>query len=553
MSGIVNQAGVDSGQIGQTQTLVTAAGASGGGGGSATHTAIADGALANGDRVVLQADGKVRVIAQSAGSGAETITSDNQAHSLGARWENPTIAYDPNDVSKFAIMYRVWNTGMVIRVGQITGTTISFGTDQILDSNNTNGGHYFQWHPKITNCILSTYGMAASPAGTGWTVKAGIVSGTSISWGWTETFNTNDYTMSSAFHIDCDSASSQTDKNGFVAICHSDRGGMDHYELEMACGYISDDASTGTKGGVGLIAGGPMAMGFNPRMHAVRFDPTTEGKVALFYDDPNNSMQPAVRISHVDYGSLAGHVPTISHGSNSTFDSGNNWGDRKELQWLTGGGKIICSGRKQYYPSLVIGTVGGSAPPGGSWTFTWGTILQIDSSQNPTYDIYKTSLSSTRVYAIGKTASGTGPIIGKVINISGTTMTAGNTSDIMTGVMGGINDGFGTFDGSSKIMVRALQGNNSTDYTKFTSATIGAPGSSNLAAGNFIGISDGAYADGVTATIQLSSPSIDDAQSGLTPGSSYYVQTDGSLSTTAGTPAVLAGIALSATQLLIKG
>ena len=102
-------------------------------------------------------------------------------------------------------------------------------------------------------------------------------------------------------------------------------------------------------------------------------------------------------------------------------------------------------------------------------------------------------------------------------------------------------------------MVRCLQGNNASDYTKFTSATIGAAGSSNLAAGNFIGISDGAYADGVTATIQLSSPSIDDAQSGLTPGSSYYVQSDGSLSTTAGDPAVLAGIALSATQLLIKG
>ena len=68
MSGIINKAGTSSGSIGITQRLVTAAGESGGGGGgSNTFDAGADGALANGDRVVLQADGKVRVVAQGAG------------------------------------------------------------------------------------------------------------------------------------------------------------------------------------------------------------------------------------------------------------------------------------------------------------------------------------------------------------------------------------------------------------------------------------------------------------------------------------------------------
>ena len=83
MSGIINKAGTSSGAIGITQRLVTAAGESGGGGGGiSTFDAVADGALANGDRVVLQADGKVRVVAQGAGTGAETITTDNQAQSL---------------------------------------------------------------------------------------------------------------------------------------------------------------------------------------------------------------------------------------------------------------------------------------------------------------------------------------------------------------------------------------------------------------------------------------------------------------------------------------
>lgn len=69
---------------------------------------------------------------------------------------------------------------------------------------------------------------------------------------------------------------------------------------------------------------------------------------------------------------------------------------------------------------------------------------------------------------------------------------------------------------------------------------------------NFIGIADGAYADGTTATIQLVG-SVDDAQSGLTAGETYYVQTDGSLSTTPDTPEVEAGFAISATEIVVKG
>tara|TARA_Y100000015_G_C2390854_1_gene90061 strand:- start:746 stop:1687 length:942 start_codon:yes stop_codon:yes gene_type:complete len=68
----------------------------------------------------------------------------------------------------------------------------------------------------------------------------------------------------------------------------------------------------------------------------------------------------------------------------------------------------------------------------------------------------------------------------------------------------------------------------------------------------FIGISNAAYANGATATIQTVG-STDDAQSGLTPGSTYYVTPTGTLSTTAGSPSVHAGLALSATKLIIKG
>ena len=72
-----------------------------------------------------------------------------------------------------------------------------------------------------------------------------------------------------------------------------------------------------------------------------------------------------------------------------------------------------------------------------------------------------------------------------------------------------------------------------------------------LTANNYVGISAGNYADSSTATIQIAG-SVDDAQSGLTPGTTYYVQTDGSLSDTADDPSIIAGRAISSTKLLIK-
>ena len=73
----------------------------------------------------------------------------------------------------------------------------------------------------------------------------------------------------------------------------------------------------------------------------------------------------------------------------------------------------------------------------------------------------------------------------------------------------------------------------------------------NLTSTNFIGIPDAAYADTTTATVTLPS-GLSTNQTGLTVGATYYVQTDGTLDTTADSPSVIAGKALSATSILLK-
>ena len=74
----------------------------------------------------------------------------------------------------------------------------------------------------------------------------------------------------------------------------------------------------------------------------------------------------------------------------------------------------------------------------------------------------------------------------------------------------------------------------------------------NLTSENFIGITPSAYPDGAGAEIQTKG-AINEEQSGLTAGQSYFVQTDGTLGTTADDPSVFAGTAVSATKIIVKG
>ena len=86
---------------------------------------------------------------------------------------------------------------------------------------------------------------------------------------------------------------------------------------------------------------------------------------------------------------------------------------------------------------------------------------------------------------------------------------------------------------------RSLTYNRSYNYTNLTSE-------------NYCGISDAAYSAGATVTVQTVG-SVDDAQSGLTPGQKYFLHNDGSLNTSSGDQGndAVAGLAIAATKLLI--
>jgi hypothetical protein len=114
---------------------------------------------------------------------------------------------------------------------------------------------------------------------------------------------------------------------------------------------------------------------------------------------------------------------------------------------------------------------------------------------------------------------------------------------------GGISRSSGQLSGSSSSA--SLSNSSMTSAAGTVASEITPITTTNLTAENYIGISDGAYSNSQSATIQLAG-SVDDAQSGLTPGSKYYVQGDGTLSTTADSPSVFAGTAVATTKLIVK-
>ena len=75
--------------------------------------------------------------------------------------------------------------------------------------------------------------------------------------------------------------------------------------------------------------------------------------------------------------------------------------------------------------------------------------------------------------------------------------------------------------------------------------------SSNVTEGNYVGLSQASYTDGQTAKISVTG-SINEAVSGLVVGNKYYVIADGTLSTTADSGNITAGIPLATNKLLLK-
>lgn len=263
------------------------------------------------------------------------------------------------------------------------------------------------------------------------------------------------------------------------------------------------------------------------------FDSTNNRVVIAYHDGGNSGFGTAV-VGTVSGTSISFGTPVVfesasTNAISATYDSTNN---RVVIAYRDSGN----SG----FGTAIVGTVSGTS-------ISFGTAV-VFKSANTT--VISTTFDSANdrvviVYQDGGNSNFGTAIVGTV---SGTSISFGSSFVFESA---STSDTSATFDSTNDKVVIAYRDLANSSFGTAVAIDINI-GKTNLTSENYIGISNGAYADTATATVQIVG-SVDDAQSGLTAGQSFFVQLDGTLGLSPANPSVFAGTAVSATKLIVKG
>lgn len=204
---------------------------------------------------------------------------------------------------------------------------------------------------------------------------------------------------------------------------------------------------------------------------------------------------------------------------------------------------------------ITSGTNSSGYPTGWPFSVTASTITP------GTQTVLNSAIAANGTFAAINRVS---PNSGVIFYSIGSTMYAKAISSLSTSLVtitvpsGTNNVSFGAIDtqntyGFSNSASRALKISRYFSGSYGLKAVAGnAIGSNLYSSTQFIGFSSAAASNGENVNIATMGAQIS-GQSSLTLPNLYYVQTDGTLSTTAGTPSVLAGYAVSSNTIIVKG
>ena len=257
--------------------------------------------------------------------------------------------------------------------------------------------------------------------------------------------------------------------------------------------------------------------------------------VVAFRDIGNSSYGTAI------VGTVSG--TDISFGSEVVFNSANsnNFG----ISYDPIAQKVLIAYMDEgnnYYGTAIVGTVSGTS-------ISFGSSAVFAENNTAMYSQIAYDANAQRHVIVYRNQT-TNPYSGFLIpaTVSGTSVSFGTATSFTST---SFSEPDVAYDPDQKKVVLAYSDANNSSYGTARVFTTGFT-SQNLTSENYIGISRSGAADTKGAIINTQG-AIADNLSGLTAGQSYYVQTDGTLSTTADDPSVFAGTAVSATKLIVKG
>jgi hypothetical protein len=474
------------------------------------YSSATGGTIADGKPVIVNANGTVSSVGQSTISEAKgsAVVFENsgtgECHAV----------YDSSN-QKVVVSYR--DTGDSNKGTAVVGTvnasdnSITFGTPVVFTSKN------IEWsqctYDSTNNKVVIAYANAASPR-YGHAI-VGTVSGTSISFGSEATFNTYEVQ-----HVGI----GFDEGTGKVVIAYEDWGNS-NYGMAI----------------VGTVSGTSITFGTE-----VTYESARTQKPSVVYD----SNAGKTVICFTTYGdsehgyAIVGTVSgtSISFGSKTEFE--NAVISEIHAVYDSSAQKIVIAYEdhgNSYYGTAVVGTVSSSS-------ISFGTPVVFESAN------------------VGGIGIAYDSNVGKVV-ISYSDQGNSNYGTVVSGTVSGTSISFDTpfvFESASssgtgaaydanakKVVIAYTDGGNSSHGTGIVYQPSGS--ATTLTTENFVGFMDGAALDGTNGEI-LSSCSIARNQTSLTPGQTYFVSpTDGALSTTAGSPSVTAGTAISSTEIIVKG
>ncbi len=459
---------------------------------------VASGTISNGQTVIVTADGTVKAV-----SGVnQSVGSPTVFESASSTYISAT--YDSNS-NKVVIAYQDAgnsNYGTAV-VGTVSGTSISFGTPTVFESAAT---QYISATFDSTNnkVVIAYEDDANSDYGT---AVVGTVSGTSISFGTPVVFESFSTSYHSIAYIG----------SGKVVISYRNSSDSKSYAI------------VGTVSGTSISFGGARTQFTNLSLY-IKTTYVGNSKVVIAYRDTNSVSEGAAKVgtisgSSISFGSAVVFEPDLFSYSSAAYDSTN---DKLVIAYQDGG--------NSNYGTAIVGTVSGTSISFGTHVvFESASVVNIsaayDSNSGKVVIAYTDYGNSQYGTAIVGTVSGTSISFGTPV------VYESNQTEYISAV----------YDSTNEKVVIAYQdgaGVNNGTAVVFQNA------STNLTSLNYTGIAAEAIADGATGKVTILG-GVNTGQTGLTTARTHYIQNDGSLATSAGSPSVVAGTAISASKLLV--
>jgi len=480
------------------------------------YKAVASGAITNGKPVIVNSTGTVSQVSGSATSaGSEQVF---YSATIGELHIGTTFDSNSNRV---VLVYKDDTNSHygTARVGTIDSSdnSVSFGTAVVFNSTSSS------YNAPIFDSSDNKVVIAIRDSSSGGTAVVGTVdpSDNSISFGSVAQFETGNADFTAATY---DSNADRT------VIAYSDSGNSSH-----------GTAIVGTVSGTSISYGS-----------AAVFESAEVANVAVTFDSSNNKVVIVYRdVGNSNYGTaIVGTVSgtSISFGTAVVFSSATTTGIRCTFD--SNSNKVFISFDEHSGNTIkgIVGTVSGTG-------ISFGTAVQIEpalATGNYTATGFDSSTNKVIVVYGDSGDSGKGKV--SVGTISGTSVSFETPVQFNAGSTAiGYNSTGVAFDSNVNRFLLAYNDSGNSQYGTTVVIQTSATNLSASTSEGFIGIaSGGTYADTAEATIDVVG-TVNKDQSGLTAGQTYYVQTDGTLGTTADDPSVVAGTAISATEIIVKG